>query len=372
MSHHIAIVGSGQLARMMALDGIPMGMTFSFLAEAKEDTRCVDKLGIVVIRKHTDSAEALFQALGKPDVITVEKEHVDVDLLNKFTSMCAVHPNPSALETLKNRRIEKQFLQSLNIPIANFHSVTNKAQLQAAIDTLQKPIFLKSEEEGYDGYNQYKVTDDNAKQVMDEIAFPSYWVAESFIPFQREVSFLAARTSDNNIVMYPAVENYHRNGTLLTSLAPAPNISEQQIDNAREMLTKIMTTLDYVGLMCMECFVWDNKILVNEIAPRVHNSGHWTSKGALTSQFENHLRAVIQLPLGSTETCNISGMLNLLGVSMTAEQACDANSYLTLYGKTTRARRKLGHVTVCGSSYEEVTTRLKALEALVYGAAEQA
>lgn len=362
----IAIVGSGQLARMMALDGIPMGQQFSFLVAEGEDTRCIDNLGSIVTLVANEDPQDLLVRLGEPDVITVEKEHVDIDLLRSLDEFCPVHPNPSALEKFKNRRAEKMFLQSLNIPIAPFCSVLSKGDLENAIATLNKPIFLKSEEEGYDGYNQHKITDENVRDVSDAVSFPSQWVAESFIPFQREISFLAARGKTGEIVFYPPVENAHHNGTLITSLAPAPNVSDEQIATGQKYLSDILNSLDYVGLICMECFVWGEKILVNEIAPRVHNSGHWSSKGALTSQFENHVRAVAGLPLGSTQVNGISGMLNLLGVTLTAEQATAEAAFLTLYGKTVRARRKLGHVTINGSSYDDIKAQLESLRQLAY------
>lgn len=367
MSQRIAIIGGGQLARMMALDGIPMGMQFSFLVEHGEDTRCVEQLGTIVVRQAGRSAEELYQSLGQPNIITVEKEHVDIDLLSQLENFCPVHPNPRALEKFKNRLSEKRFLQSLNIPLAAFKQVCTEEELDEAINSLTKPIFLKSQEEGYDGYNQFKITEDNIAKVKEAIEFPSQWVAESFVDFQREVSFIAVRNTDKKVRIFPAVENYHHHGTLLTSLAPAPEISDSQIENAKRYIKSILKELDYVGVICMECFICDDEILVNEIAPRVHNSGHWTSKGALTSQFESHIRAVCGLPLGSTEAIGVSGMLNLLGVTLSAEQACDAHSFLTLYGKTVRPRRKLGHVTVNYETYDDAITRLKALETKAYG-----
>ncbi|TQV70529.1 5-(carboxyamino)imidazole ribonucleotide synthase [Exilibacterium tricleocarpae] len=365
MSTRIAIVGSGQLARMMALDGIPMGMCFSFLVEAKESTDCVDGLGRIVVRR--GEAEKIYEDLGKPDVITVEKEHVDIDLLRQLQAHCAVHPNPDALEIFKNRKREKLSLQSLGIPLAAFQSVSSAADLQQAVQTLDKPIFLKSEEEGYDGYNQYRITADNETEVIDSIDFPSAWVAEGFVAFEREVSFLAARNVRGDIVFYPAVENLHSNGTLLRSIAPAPSVSEPLLAAGRKYLEDILVKTDYVGLICMECFVVGERLLVNEIAPRVHNSGHWTSKGALTSQFENHLRAITDLPLGSTQPQGISGMLNLLGVTLSAAQASEERCFLTLYGKTPQPRRKLGHITINSDSYEDVAARLAAMEKLAYG-----
>lgn len=367
MSAHIAIIGSGQLARMMALDGIPMGLQFSFMAETTEDTVCVASLGTVVVRNEEMTAEDLYKALGSPEVITVEKEHVDIDLLKNLQAFCPVHPNPNALEKFKNRRVEKAFLQSLNIPIAPYKSVRTESDLTAALAELNKPVFLKTEEEGYDGYNQYKITDENQAQVLAEINYPGDWVAEAGIPFEREVSFIAARSENGDIVYYTPSENYHRNGTLLTSLAPAPNLSEAMINTGKQYLKDMLTELDYVGVMCVECFVWGDKLLVNEIAPRVHNSGHWTTKGALTSQFENHVRAVAGLAFGSTQAHGISGMLNLLGVTLTAEQVSDSHTFLTLYGKSVRPRRKLGHITVNAETHEEAKTRVSALKEMAYG-----
>lgn len=365
MSTHIAIVGSGQLARMMALDGIPMGLRFSFVVEPDEDDRCVKGLGDIVLSQ-ADAGE-LYKQLGEPDVVTVEKEQVDIELLEKLQQYCPVYPNPKALAIFKNRRNEKHFLNTLGIPIAPFRSVHCEESLHAAVAQLQQPVFLKSAEEGYDGYHQYQVTSLNIKQVLESIEFPGNWVAEAHIAFDREVSFLAARDPDGDIVFYPAVENKHRNGTLLQSVAPATSLSQQQIETGQGYLRTLLESTEYVGVMCVECFVKGNKLLVNEIAPRVHNSGHWTSKGALTSQFENHLRAVAGLPLGSTETHEFSGMLNLLGCTLSVDQIDDRQSFVSLYGKTLKPGRKMGHVTIKGKTHDDVVARLDQLEALAYG-----
>lgn len=366
MNIRIAIVGSGQLAQMMAQEGLRMGLSFSFLAEVGEDTCCVDALGTVIQRTEGMSAEAIYQALGQPHVITVEKEHVDVALLTSLQSFCPVHPNPESLNKFKNRRAEKTYLRSLGIPIADFVSVTHAEELAQAFASLNKPVFLKSQEQGYDGYNQFKLTDENYTEIASKVCFPGNWVAEAYVPFQREISFIAVRSSAGEIRYYPPVENYHLNGTLLTSLAPAPDLSPAQIEQGKSYIASLLEDSQYIGVMCVECFLHDGHLLVNEIAPRVHNSGHWTAKGAFTSQFENHVRAVADLPLGSTEARGISGMLNLLGVTLSAEQACSENAFLTLYGKTVRARRKLGHVTVLGESHQQVRAQVQALRRIAY------
>lgn len=367
MSLHLAIVGSGQLARMMALDGLPMGIRFSFLAEEAGDTRCVENLGIVVVRDPADDAARLYQKLGDPDVITVEKEHVDIELMRAFAQHCPVHPNPDALEKFKNRLNEKRFLQSLDIPLAPFLSVSTAEDVDQAVATLAHPVFLKSQEQGYDGYNQWKLTAENAAEIKQELEFPGNWVAESFIPFEREVSFLAARARNGDVTSYPPVQNIHRNGTLLRSIAPALDLSADQLRLAGDYLQRMFQAVDYVGMICMECFVHEGRILVNEIAPRVHNSGHWTSQGASTSQFENHVRAVLGLPAGCSEIHGVSGMLNLLGTTLNAQEAVDRHTSLTLYNKITRPRRKLGHVTVNHPDRQTVSARMDALQKWVYG-----
>ncbi len=365
MSLHIAIVGSGQLAQMMAQSGRPMGFTFSFLAEQTDDITCVKGLGDTIIR--TDQTpHTLFSQLGEPDVITVEKEHVDIELLTALSKLTNVAPNTRALEAFKNRHSEKAFLQKQQIPIADYAVVTDKASLEHAISTLQKPIFLKTQEEGYDGYNQFKITEDNQHTITQEITFPGAWVAESFVAFDREISFLAARNTKGDITFYPCVENEHHNGTLIKSIAPAPNLPDAINKEGQTYLKRVCETLDYVGLVCMECFLIDDKLIINEIAPRVHNSGHWTSKGVPTSQFENHIRAISGLTLGNTEQTLPCGMLNLLGVTVTARQVEGANNFLTLYGKATKPKRKLGHITVMTHSQAETKTELARLHTIAY------
>lgn len=365
MSLHIAIVGSGQLAQMMAQSGKPMGFTFSFLADPNDDITCVDGLGNTVIR--TDqSPSVLFEELNKPDIVTVEKEHVDIDLLNALSALTTVSPNTRALEAFKNRHSEKSFLRSLGIPIANYAVVTDKPSLEKAIETLQKPIFLKTQEEGYDGYNQFKVTDENAATIQSEIQFPGAWVAESFINFEREVSFLAARNTHGKIQFYPCVENEHHNGTLIKSIAPAPALPDALNALGQQYLTQICETLDYVGLICMECFLINGELVVNEIAPRVHNSGHWTLKGTAASQFENHIRAISGLPLGCTKQPKPCGMLNLLGVTVTAAQVTQPNIFLTLYGKAVKPRRKLGHINIVCETVADVKSTLNTLHNQAY------
>jgi len=365
MSLHIAIIGSGQLAQMMAQSGRPMGFTFSFLAEQSDDIACVQGLGDTIIR--TDQTpQALFIALGKPDVITVEKEHVDIELLAALSKLTHVAPNTRALEAFKNRHSEKAFLQQNHIPIADYAVVTDKASLEQAIQTLQKPIFVKTQEEGYDGYNQFKITKENQHTIADDITFPGAWVAESFVAFDREISFLAARNTKGDMTFYPCVENEHHNGTLIKSIAPAPNLPDAINQEGQAYLQRICETLDYIGLVCMECFLVGDKLIINEIAPRVHNSGHWTLKGVPTSQFENHIRAISGLALGSTQQTSPCGMLNLLGVTVTASDVTTPTNFLTLYGKAIKPKRKLGHITVMAQSEADIKTELTRLHHIAY------
>lgn len=364
MNTHIAIAGAGQLARMLALEGIAMGLQFSFLVEPDEDTCCIRGLGdIVPSHGHT---KKLYRQLGEPDVITVEKEQVDIESLEALQTYCNIFPNPGALSIFKHRQKEKQYLQQSGIPVAPYCHISSEEHLYESLSQLSQPVFLKSAESGYDGYHQYRVTDNNIDSIIDSIDFSNPWIAEGAINFDREVSFIAARDQQGNIVFYPAVENKHHNGTLLHSVAPAPALSEAMQASAQQYLRNLLDSTNYIGVMCMECFVEGEQLLVNEIAPRVHNSGHWTTKGARTSQFENHLRAIAGLPLGSTQTNDINGMLNLLGHTITMDQIDDHQSFVALYGKSPKPGRKLGHVIVNGDTHQDVATRLERIKTLTY------
>ena len=190
---------------------------------------------------------------------------------------------------------------------------------------------------------------------------------EEMVNFSTEVSVIAARNSKGEVAVYPVTENYHRRGTLLISEAPAPGLTEEQEAEAQRMISTLLNASGYVGVLAMECFVTEQGLIVNELAPRVHNSGHWTMNAGIASQFENHLRAITGMPLGSTTPAKNGGMVNLLGVDVTAQDALAENAYLHLYNKSVKPNRKMGHVNLQAEDSESLKQQLNALAAQIYG-----
>ena len=353
---HIAIVGCGQLSRMLALAGIPLGFKFSFVADdLGQDTRCVEQLGSVVHWHEAQTPAQLIEALGHPDVITTEKEQIDPTLLRSLQPFCTVHPNPDAFAALQDRSKEKQLLAELGVPSAP-HVYRESAAEAAA--KLSLPLVAKSCRGGYDGKNQQILRTAADVAAFDDRGEHDDYIIEQWIPFEREVSIISVRGRDGSIGHYPITENVHESGILKHSIAPARQVPEETVHAAQQYISRVMEATGYVGVMAMECFVVDGGLLVNEIAPRVHNSGHWTQTGCKTSQFENHLRAIAGLPLGGTDNHSIAGMVNLIGSGVPAETALSTHSTLHWYNKTARPGRKLGHVNFCSSSHDELLRQM--------------
>ena len=296
---HIAILGCGQLAQMLAVAGKRLGFTFSFIAEAGEDTVCVEDLGNVVRFSPDQSIEALYSALDNPDVVTTEREQVDLERLKVFRPFCSVHPNIRAFAACQHRHKEKQLLSELSIPSA--HYVYGQSARES-VEQLSLPVVVKSCRDGYDGKNQWVLkTQADIEAFEANVATEGYandHIIEQWIPFSKEVSQVSVRNEKGEILHYPLAENYHDKGILRQSIVPAMDMSDAIIQQAQDNITRLMESLDYVGVMAMECFVVEDGLLVNELAPRVHNSGHWSMTGSQTSQFENHMRAICGLPLG--------------------------------------------------------------------------
>ena len=297
---HVAIIGCGQLARMMALAGWNLGIKFSFLAEEGESTRCVEGLGAIARRSADATAREIFMALGAPDVVTVERENVDLALLRGLAPLCAVRPGADAVAVCGNRALEKGRLDELSLPTAPYRVAHTALQVADAADTLGLPVVVKSLTEGYDGKAQWRLHTHADVQDFCRNQTTGNWLVEAWVDFRCEVSFIAARSASGETVIYPPVENLHQDGILLTSVAPAPDLPEALRKQGEHCIGTLLESLDYVGVLAMECFVTDHGLLINELAPRVHNSGHWTLRSEATSQFENHLRAVTGLAPGST------------------------------------------------------------------------
>lgn len=353
----VGIIGGGQLGRMLGQAGLPLGIRCTFLEpEEQPSARVVgDQL-----RAAYDDRAALEELARRSDVVTYEFENVPVDAARFLADRVSVFPPPAALDVAQDRFVEKSFFRDHGIDTAPFLPVASSEDLARAIDALGLPAILKTRRLGYDGKGQQYL-------VHEEQADPA-WVAlgrrpcilERVVPFDRELSVLSVRGRDGAVAAWPLVENRHAGGILRWSLAPAPGVSPALQARAEEMARRVLEALGYVGVLAVELFQIGDRLLANEMAPRVHNSGHWTPEGAHTSQFENHLRAVCGWPLGETVTPLPSAMVNLLGRIPPMERLLAVpGATVHLYGKVPRPGRKLGHVTIRGTDEAQVRARLE-------------
>jgi 5-(carboxyamino)imidazole ribonucleotide synthase len=362
---NVGILGGGQLGRMLALAGYPLGLRFRFLEPARPAP--VDGLGRVV-RARYDDADAVARFARGLDVVTYEFENVPDSTARQLEDRLPVYPPAGALRVAQDRLAEKQAFETLGIPTPVFHPVDSRDGLEEAIGRVGLPAVLKTRRFGYDGKGQAVIASPNQVEPSWKALAGSPLLLERFVAFNRELSILGARGQDGAIVFYPLVENEHRGGILYRTHAPAPVITEELQARAEGYLRSLLERMGYVGVLALELFQRGDELLANEMAPRVHNSGHWTQDGAHTSQFENHLRAVCGLPLGSTEPHGYAGMLNLIGgVPATERVLAIPGARLHLYDKAPRKGRKLGHVNVVGANPAEVRATLERVEALLAG-----
>jgi 5-(carboxyamino)imidazole ribonucleotide synthase len=359
----IGILGAGQLGRMLALAGYPLGLRFRFLDPLPD--ACAGQLAGHVVADYSDQ-EALKSFVEGLSAVTYEFENVPVAVVRSLDQSVPVYPLPVALEKGQDRFTEKTFFQSLGIPIAEFAEVNSKFELDEAVRKMGLPAVLKTRRLGYDGKGQFVLrTNSDVDFAWTALANPSL-ILEKFAPFDRELSILGVRGKDGMTAFYPLVENHHREGILRLSLAPAPDLMLELQAKAEGYAQSVMTALGYVGVLAIELFQVGDQLLANEMAPRVHNSGHWTIEGALTSQFENHVRAVAGLPLGSTDVTGVCAMVNLIGsVPEVASILKIDGAHLHLYGKEPRPARKLGHVTLVEKDIELLNEKLEALKELI-------
>lgn len=359
----IGVLGAGQLGRMMALAGYPLGMRFRFFDPA--DDAPAGQLAEHIVGQYSDYAalESFAQGL---DVVTYEFENVPVEAATFLAERVPVFPPPAALSASQDRVVEKSFFRDLGIPTAPFVPVNSKAELDAAIEELGLPAVLKTCRMGYDGKGQAVLkSKKDAKAAWDRLGVQPL-VLEGFVPFERELSIISVRDKEGNKVFYPLVENHHREGILRLTIAPAPNLTKQTQMEAEGYARRVLEGLKYVGVLAIELFEVGGELLANEMAPRVHNSGHWTIEGAETSQFENHIRAVAGLPSGSTTMVGYAAMLNLIGTLPDAQQVLSVpGAHLHLYGKEPRPNRKLGHITARGDDEATVRERLRLLQRVI-------
>lgn len=359
----VGILGGGQLGRMLALAGYPLGLRFRFLDPGSDPP--VAELGPLMAARYDDLAAARAFAEGV-DVVTYEFENVPVATARAVSDHVPVHPPPAALEMAQDRWVEKRHFVELDIPTAPFARVDDRRGLDRAVEELGLPAVLKTRRMGYDGKGQAVL---QASSDLDDA-----WarlgnrplILEAWVPFQRELSILGVRDPQGACRFYPLVETRHREGILRIARAPARDVPPALQARAEAYATRVMERLAYVGVLAIELFHTDAGLLANEMAPRVHNSGHWTQDGAACSQFENHLRAVCGLPLGSTELRGHSAMVNLLGaLPDTGAVLSLPGAHLHLYDKAPRPGRKLGHVNLVTSDPEALDGSVRRLEALL-------
>jgi 5-(carboxyamino)imidazole ribonucleotide synthase len=369
----IGILGGGQLGYMLALAGYPLGLHFRFFDPSPEAP--VGRIASRVTAEFSDEA-ALEKFASGLELVTYEFENVPVAAVRYLAERVPVLPSPAVLEAAQDRLREKELFRSLGIPTTDFAAVADGDALDAAVKQLGLPSILKTCRMGYDGKGQWllKSKEDvaRAKEEMrsakvEAEAGEAPFILERFVSFTRELSVIAVRARTGETAVYPLVENHHRGGILRLSLAPAPQLAPEIQRLAERAARAVFEKLQYVGVLAIEFFECNGELLANEMAPRVHNSGHWTIEGALTSQFENHLRAVVGLPLGSTLAIGCSAMLNLIGeVPEPAEVLAVRDAHLHLYGKSPRAGRKLGHVTLRASYSEQLASRLSELSSFFH------
>jgi len=360
----IGILGGGQLGYMLALAGYPLGLHFRFLDPSPEAP--VGRIAQRVTADYTDEA-ALEKFASGLELVTYEFENVPVEAARFLAERVPVYPPPAALEAAQDRFAEKSLFRKLGIATTEFAPVSNQSEFDDAVKTIGLPAVLKTSRMGYDGKGQWilRTAEDAAKAKSEMPAVKL--ILERFVPFTRELSVLAVRSRTGEIAIYPLVENHHRSGILRLSLAPAPRLDPEIQRAAERAAHRILESLKYVGVLAIEFFEHQDELLANEMAPRVHNSGHWTIEGAVTSQFENHLRAVLGLPLGSTGPAGHCAMLNLIGdLPESADVLAVPDSHLHLYGKFSRPGRKLGHVTLRAASPERLALRLSELPAFFH------
>lgn len=349
----IGVIGAGQLGRMLALAGIPLNLEFIFLDPAP--TPSAAGLGEHIRAEFNDPA-ALNELARAADVITYEFENVDVAHLNELAKHTSLRPGTAALRFAQDRREEKRFFERCGLPVASWHEASTQEELEEAVASLSPPLIVKTAKMGYDGKGQRQVhSSEDAVDLFGALGDVPL-VIEKFVDFDYEVSLIATRALDGETRFYPLTRNEHRNGILLESRAlPGDHSLHLQ---AEQHMRAVTESLDYIGTMAIEFFVCGDKLLGNEFAPRVHNSGHWTIEGAACSQFENHLRAICGLPLGHPEVLNSASMLNLIGAMPNpAELLAIAGLRLHDYGKSPRPGRKLGHATIIADNESSLANR---------------
>jgi len=361
----LTVLGGGQLGRMLALAAIPLGVDVTTLDPSTDATaRTVSRLTVGDLG---DATAARTAATGSA-IVTFEWEGVPASTTRELEeSGWIVRPPTTALEVSQDRITEKTTFTALDIPVALFAPVSSRAELFNAIAALGTPAILKTRRGGYDGKGQAVIeTEADVDPAWDALGPAASLILEAKVAFDRELSIIAVRSVDGDVRTWPLVENQHRGGILRTTVAPAAAITTELQALADGYARALLDHFSYVGVLTIELFQVGNTLLANEMAPRVHNSGHWTIEGAATSQFENHVRAVLGWPLGSTDLTAPSVMINCIGALPAPETILAIpGAHLHRYGKTPRPGRKVGHVTVTGTEAATLAARVDQVRAVL-------
>ena len=355
----IGVLGAGQLGRMLAISGYPLNHQFGFLGTSENEPAAL--LGqMFAFENNADSIKAL---VDFADVITFESENTDVEIIKAISKNVVVYPSEKSLFNAQHRGREKALFEQLKIPCAPYKMVHSKADLTAAVGQIGLPAILKTVTGGYDGKGQFLIKSNNQIAQAWESMNGVESILEGFIDFKRELSLIAVRSIDNDHKYYPLVENTHYDGILRLTVAPANNIDPVMQQTAQHYMQTLLDAINHVGVLTIELFETKQGLIINEIAPRVHNSGHWSIEGANTSQFENHVRAITGMPLGDTKpTQPYCAMINIIGkLGDTNEVLNMPNTHLHLYDKQQRNNRKLGHINISANSQNQLDNSIKKL-----------
>ena len=358
----LGILGGGQLARMLTLAAYPLGirtLCFDPVPDA-----CAGDLTELMVADYNDE-KALNKFLSHVDCVTIETENVPLSCAELILKSHHFYPSAKALEITQDRFLEKSFLKSLKIPTPEFIIISSLEELTQSISKLGYPAVLKTRRFGYDGKGQYILRSESDILKSWNILQNKSLILEQFISFESEFSLIAIRNKEGKTQFYPLTRNHHVGGVLHSSEAPINNHVLQQ--EAELHALQILDTLQYIGVLTVEYFYDGTRLIANEIAPRVHNSGHWTIEGAQTSQFENHLRAIFDLPLGGTEAIGNCFMLNCLGKMMPIKSCLNIQGiHYHTYGKTPLPGRKIGHITLIDLNLKRYQKNKKLISEINY------
>lgn len=355
----IGIIGGGQLGRMLALSGTPLGMQFVFLDPAPD--ACAAALGEHIRADYADD-DHLRQLAEEVDLVTFEFESVPAETVAFLSGFVPVYPSAAALGITRDRLQEKDLFARLDIPVATYANIESQQDLDEALPRIGYPALLKTRTLGYDGKGQKLIHQaDDATDAFEQLgARPC--ILEQFIRFSGEVSLITVRSREGEVRCYPLVHNTHRDGILRLSVVSEDHPLQSL---AEDYASRVLSALDYTGVLTFEFFEHEGGLIANEVAPRVHNSGHWSIEGAECSQFENHLRAVTGLPLGETSPVGCSAMINFIGsVPEPARVTALPWTHLHHYNKAFKAGRKVGHATLRCPDRETLERHLPAIRSL--------